>query len=153
MQRRIWIWEICDQLQVPGFKSNFWAWFEWRFKIIFVWAFLFFILLCCFFDCLFATEVIFLQKNYKTFVKTFCEKCRPTRWFCKFLTFSHTNAVFFQPNWLFSGLKSQLVLKKTQFMWENVKNLPNHFIARSFSHRDKTWQNISLCNNFAFQTF
>ena len=28
-------------------------------------------------------------------------KRRPTTWFGKFLTFSHMNSVFFQPNWVF----------------------------------------------------
>ena len=32
-----------------------------------------------------------------------CEKHRPTRWFRKFLTFSHINSVFFQPNWVFKA--------------------------------------------------
>ena len=66
-----------------------------------------------------------------------CEKCRPTTWIDKFLTFSHPNSVFFQPNWLYIGLKTQLVWKKTQFIGENVKNLLNHVVGRRFHNETK----------------
>ena len=59
-------------------------------------------------------------------------KQRPTRWFCQFLTFSHMISVSFQPNWLYLGLKTHLAWKKTEFMWENVKNLQNHLVGRCF---------------------
>ena len=59
-------------------------------------------------------------------------KRRPTRWFGKFLTFSHMISVIFQTNWLYLGLKTQLVWKKTEFMWENVKKLRNHLVDRCF---------------------
>ena len=75
-----------------------------------------------------------------------CEKRRPTRWFGNFLTFSHMISVFFQPNWLYLGLKTQLVWKKTEFMWEKVKKLQNHLVARCFHKRNKTLQNIPLCS-------
>ena len=58
-------------------------------------------------------------------------KRRPTRWFGKFLTFSHMISVFFQPNWLNLGLKTQLAWKRTEFMWKNVLNLPNHLCRPS----------------------
>ena len=64
----------------------------------------------------------------------------PTTWFCKFLTFSHMISVFFQPNWLYLGLKTQLVWKKTKFMWENVKNFQNHVIDRCFHNETKPWK-------------
>ena len=47
-------------------------------------------------------------------------KHRSTRWFCKFLTFSHMNSVFFQPNWLYFGLKTQLVWKKRRNSCEKM---------------------------------
>ena len=59
-------------------------------------------------------------------------KCRPTTWFGNFLTFSHMISVFFQPNWLYLGLKTQLVWKKTNIMWENVKKLRNHVVGWRF---------------------
>ena len=72
-------------------------------------------------------------------------KHQPLRWFCKFLTFSHMNSGFFQTNWLYLGLKTQLVWKKTEIMWENVKNLQNHLVGRHFSQQNKTLGNIPLC--------
>ena len=64
----------------------------------------------------------------------FCRlwKRRPTTCFCEFLTFSHKISICFQPNWLYFGLKTQLGWKKTEIMWENVKNLQNHFVGRRF---------------------
>ena len=52
-------------------------------------------------------------------------------WFCKFLTFSYMISVFFPPNWLFTGLKNQLVWKKTGIMLENVTNLQNRVVGRT----------------------
>ena len=46
-------------------------------------------------------------------------------------------SVFFQPNWLYLGLKTQLVWKKIKFMWENVKNLRNHLVGRCFHNETK----------------
>ena len=77
-------------------------------------------------------------------------KRRPTIWFHKFLTFSHMISVFFQFNWLYLG---QLVWKKTQFMWENVKNLQNHLIGRCFHRQTNPLRNISLCSEVAWQLF
>ena len=53
--------------------------------------------------------------------------------------FSHDFS-FFQPNWHYLGLKTQLVWKKTAFMLENVKNLQNHVVGRRFHNDTKPWK-------------
>ena len=67
-------------------------------------------------------------------------KHRPTRWFCKFLTFSHMISIFFQTNWVFRPKLSQFGWKKTEFMWENVKNWLYHLVGRSFHNETKPWK-------------
>ena len=52
-------------------------------------------------------------------------KHRPTRWFRKFLTFSHMISVFIQPNWLYLGLKTRLVWKKDWIHVRKCRNFAN----------------------------
>ena len=74
-------------------------------------------------------------------------KCRPTTWFPKIGTFSPMNWVFFQSNWLYQGLETQLSWKKTQFMCENVKNLQNHVDGRRFHNDTKLWKTFHCVNS------
>ena len=46
----------------------------------------------------------------------------------------------FQTHWVFRPTLSQLGWKKTEIMWENVKNLPNHVVARRFHNEIKPWK-------------
>ena len=57
----------------------------------------------CYFHCI-TFECIAQWNVFQGFVSLW--KRRPTRWFCQFLTFSHINSVFFQPNWVFRPQKS-----------------------------------------------
>ena len=84
------------------------------------------------------------MRKCQKFVKSSCrptfsqlDKTSATTWFRKLLTFSHMISVFFQPNGLYLGLKTQLIWKKTEFMWENVKNLRNHLVDRRFHNETK----------------
>ena len=63
---------------------------------------------------------------------------------------NHMISVFFQPNWLYLGLKTQLVWKQTKFMWENVKNLQNHVVGRHFVSLWKLRPTKWFCNFLTF---
>ena len=58
-------------------------------------------------------------------------------WFHKLLTFSHMNWVFFNSIEFLCLDKVNWIETKTQFISENVKNLPNHVVGRRFHNETK----------------
>ena len=79
-----------------------------------------------------------------------CENVGRQRDFVIFLTFSPMNWVFFQLNWVSVPFLSQLSWKMTQFMCENVKNLPNRVVGRRFQNETKCRPTACFCK---FKTF
>ena len=65
-----------------------------------------------------------------------------------FYIFSHECSLFSTQLTLFR-LKNSIGLKKTEFMWENVKNLQNHDVGRRFRKETKPCKTFH-CAELAF---